>query len=114
MNKAAWTAVLDKLPATVTIDEVARVCDVSYYCARHWMMKCGRWDPKRQRSKAGDMLRKKAFYQRFAKVDWAKSNVEIAAELGVSRERVRQVRNEFRKPKPPLESRGRKPEQIAA
>ena len=53
-------------------------------------------------------LRRKAFLAKWSKVDWSKLNCELADETGLSRERIRQIRQRVGAPKPTHRSRRRK------
>ena len=44
-------------------------------------------------------LQRKAFLAKWSKVDWSKQNCELADEMGLSRERIRQVRQQIGAPK---------------
>lgn len=56
----------------------------------------------------GRQRRRKAFLAKWSKVDWSKQNVVLAEELGLSRERLRQIRQEIGAPKPPQPHLSRK------
>ena len=43
---------------------------------------------------------RKAFLAKWSKVDWSKSNAELADEAGLSRERIRKIRQRVGAPKP--------------
>jgi hypothetical protein len=45
-------------------------------------------------------LQRKALLAKWSEVDWSKSNIELADEAGLSRERIRQVRQQLGAPKP--------------
>ena len=53
-------------------------------------------------------LRRKAFLAKWSKVDWSKQNCELADEMGLSRERIRQIRQQVGAPKSPHHLRMRK------
>ena len=53
-------------------------------------------------------LRRKAFFAKWSAVDWSEQNVELAAETGLSRERIRQIRHLVGAPKSPHHGRVRK------
>jgi hypothetical protein len=45
-------------------------------------------------------LQREAFLARWSKVDWSKQNCELADEVGLSRERIRKIRQRLGAPKP--------------
>jgi hypothetical protein len=45
-------------------------------------------------------LQREAFLAKWSKVDWSKQNCELADEMGLSRERIRQIRQEVGASKP--------------
>ena len=45
-------------------------------------------------------LQRKAFLAKWSKVDWSKRNIELAEEIGLSRERIRKIRQQVGAPKP--------------
>jgi hypothetical protein len=45
-------------------------------------------------------LQREAFLAKWSKVDWSKSNAELADQAGLSRERLRQIRQRVGVPKP--------------
>jgi hypothetical protein len=47
-------------------------------------------------------MKKEKTASKWSAVDWKKRDVDIAEEMGVTRERVRQVRKDLHKPKSPL------------
>jgi hypothetical protein len=53
-------------------------------------------------------LQHKAFLARWSKVDWSKQDCELAAEMGLSRQRIRQVRQRLGAPKSTHPGRKRK------
>ena len=53
-------------------------------------------------------LRRKAFLAKWSKLDWSKTNLDLADELGLSRERIRQIRLKVGAPKLPHPHRLRK------
>lgn len=44
-------------------------------------------------------LQRKAFLAKWSKVDWSKQNCELAVEMGLSGERIRQIRQQLGAPK---------------
>src|SRR5713101_2843474 len=46
-------------------------------------------------------LRRKAFLAKWSAVDWSKQNTELGAEMGLSRDRIRQIRQLVGAPKSP-------------
>jgi transposase len=71
----------------MTIPEVASRLEMSYQVARRWGQYAGYIFRR-----APPTSRMTATAARWGKVDWTKSNREIANRLGVTYERVRQVR----------------------
>ena len=45
-------------------------------------------------------LQRRAFLAKWSKVDWSKQNCELADEMGLSGERIRQIRKQLGAPKP--------------
>jgi len=45
-------------------------------------------------------LRRRAFLAKWSKVDWSKQNCQLADEMDLSRERIRQIRAQLGAPKP--------------
>ena len=45
-------------------------------------------------------LQRKTFLAKWSKVDWSKQDCELAAEMGLSGERIRQIRQQLGAPKP--------------
>ena len=52
--------------------------------------------------------RRKAFLAKWSKLDWSKQDVELADEMGLSRERIRQIRKQVGAPEPTHHRRSRK------
>jgi hypothetical protein len=57
-------------------------------------------------------FRHKAFLARWSKVDWSKQNCELVDETGLSKERIRKIREEVGAPKPLHHGRRRKTAQL--
>jgi hypothetical protein len=95
-------SLFEKLPPGLTIPQVAKRFRVNYQTARRlikmnlYLYTDGRHFGQLKRRKFNP-----------AKADWRKSNVAIAKQFCVSRERVRVVRGKLGHPF--IESRGRKP-----
>ena len=53
-------------------------------------------------------LQRDAFLAKWSKVDWSKQNCELAVEMGLSGERIRQVRKQLGAPQPTHPNRWRK------
>ena len=53
-------------------------------------------------------LQRKAFLAKWSKVDWSKQDCELADEMGLCRERIRQIRKQVGAPKPTHHRRVRK------
>lgn len=53
-------------------------------------------------------LRRKAFLAKWSTVDWSKQDVELADEMGLSRERIRQIRQKVGAPKSARQHKMRK------
>jgi hypothetical protein len=53
-------------------------------------------------------LRNQAYLAKWSKVDWLKQNVELAAETGLSQERIRQIRQQMGAPKSPQHHQSRR------
>jgi DNA-binding CsgD family transcriptional regulator len=88
---------LGRFPHSLTIVDVAQRLKLPPTVAHRLIRAAGY--PFRRASGSGEGNRK-AYASRWAKVDWTMSNIQIAETIGVSRERVRQVR-EQRGAKPP-------------
>ena len=56
-------------------------------------------------------LRRRAFLAKWSKVDWSKQNCELADEIGLSQERIRQIRRQLGAPNPTHHDRKRKTRQ---
>ena len=96
-----WKSLIDSLPDGLTFSEAAKRLGLPYQATRQAII--------RYRYPAVDGRR---YGQRRVRrmvpesIDWRKSNIQIARELLVSRERVRIVRKALGKKR--VESRGRK------
>lgn len=93
---------IESLPIGLTLGEAARRLGQTYQATRHHILKFGY--PAVDSRKFAQSAKRKLDP---AKIDWSQSNVTIAAQCGVSRERVRSVRQQLKLPR--VESRGRKP-----
>ena len=96
-----WEQAIASLVASLTFQEVAKRLGVNYQVARRIINEYGYKAVDGR--KFGQVENRKLEPD---KVDWRMSNVDIARQFGVSRERVRFVRNYLGKPK--IESRGRR------
>lgn len=93
-----------QLPPGKTVVEVARGMGINYQTARRLMLQCD-YKIKDGRSQ-GALPRTTKALRKFNGVNWNLPNVKIAKNLGVTRERVRQVRKQLGWPI--VEARGRK------
>lgn len=94
-----WKEILKQLPPNLSQAEAARFLGLKHTTVRRWLLLAGykfkdgrasSWTVSRRRSQM------KFIWER---ADWSKSNIEIAKQFNVSRERVRQVRAERGKKK---------------
>lgn len=99
MNRTDYARALASLPAKLTIAEVSHRLGLSYQVARSAIRKHG-YDFEDGRA-YGQKCRRKFNPER---ADWTRSNIAIAWENGISRERVRVIRGKLGKPF--VESRG--------
>lgn len=83
--RRVWFERLRKLPPGLDADAVARRFGSNYRAVLRWAHVFGYQFRDRRRHTDRD---------RWNKVDWSQTDAQIARELGVSRERVRQVRLE--------------------
>jgi hypothetical protein len=112
MTRAEWAKEIRKLPKGLGYQAAADYLGQSYHRTRFWMLKLGYRCSIRR--KQGHFWRRQETAAIYDLIDWSLSNIEIAKRLPVnpmtgrprSRERIRQLRNEFGKPK--VEARGRK------
>jgi len=94
MKQSEWQSLFDSLPPHLTLKEVARRFKQTYRLTATWARKCG------YEAKSGHKLlwtaQRRRQFQRvpWQNIDWRLSNVQIARELGVSREIVRRRRGE--------------------
>ena len=79
-------AQIQKLPPNLTVAQVARRLKVSVTTARAWTRKIG-YVPRIEHAL------QKVRSEQLQKVDWSMPNCQIALLLGLSRERVRQIRD---------------------
>jgi hypothetical protein len=95
------------LPENLTFNEAAKRIGLNYQSARRHLIAFGYpHSDGRKYSQSG----KRRFDPDLA--DWSQSNIEIASQFGVTRERVRLVRKQLNKPF--VESRGCKPKEANA
>ena len=94
---------IKRLPPGLTYRAAAKSLGMPYMLCRKQLLKVG-YIAKDGRGNS--VARRQALLREFAGVDWRKSNIGLALELGKSREWIRQVRNIIGAP--PVESRGRK------
>jgi len=91
-----WHDIIQRLPPGLSLSQAARRLRRKYSATRHWLLRLdypftdGRqasWTPARHR-------RTRSF--NWEQADWSKPNVLLARQHGVSRERIRQVRERLR------------------
>lgn len=99
MKRASWERLISSLPPNLSQIAAAKYLGQKATTTRYWMVKLGYkfndgrsncWPTKR---------RKKITRLPVNRVDWDLPNVVIAKRFNVSRERVRQVRDELQLPK---------------
>lgn len=95
-----YRRLLSGLPKRLTVPELMRRLDLTYMQARTAAKRAGY-----QTSDGRKFCQRKKRRVIPEKADWTKSNADLARLFKVSRERVRQIRNELGKPF--VESRGR-------
>lgn len=83
------------LPEDLTVVEVAQRLKISVTVAYYWIRQTGY---QFRRAPGSGRWNEKVVRDRWSKVDWSLSNIEIAKSVGVSRERVRQVRAQHHAP----------------
>jgi DNA-binding CsgD family transcriptional regulator len=88
-ERSRW---IRQLPPNLTIAEVSKRLKVSPATASSWIREAGY---RFRRAPGSGQRHRKVDAGRWSKVDWSKTNIEIARRLGVSRERVRQVRVKY-------------------
>lgn len=101
MKKFNWKDLIKSLPLGLTFSQAAKRLRRDYQCTRQALFKY-RYRALDGRHTAQLKTRK----VNPDKIDWRKSNIQIARELLVSRERIRFVRKHAGKAK--VEARGRK------
>jgi len=94
---------IKRLPPGLTYRAAAKTLGMPYMLCRKQLIKVG-YIAKDGRGNG--VARRQALLREFAGVDWRKSNIGLALELGKSREWIRQVRNLLNQPR--VEARGRK------
>ncbi len=100
MEARDWKKLIRTIPRRSTYEEAAALLGQSYHMTRYWMIRFGK---KARRKNNGLRPETRRLCK---KADWSKSNIVIAAEFGVTRERIRQIRERIGKPK--VEARGRR------
>lgn len=97
---------LRELSKGKTYQEMATLVGLPYQMMRLLMIRCG----VKRAERNGDIYKlrqRSATVKRYSTVDWNRTNVDIAREMGVSREYVRQMRRRFSK-RALVECRGRR------
>lgn len=102
--KRDWSKLLGELPPGLTFSQVAKRLKAPYGSTRI-AIHCYRYPASDGRAH-GQRLRRILDPE---KVDWSKSDIEIARELLISKQRVNLVRHQFRngKNKSPLTKKGK-------
>lgn len=105
MNVELYSDLVRSLPPGLSQIEVARRIGLPYQSARQVIARC------KYKSADGRAFSQNTKRRLMAEqCDWKRSNADLAREFGVSRERVRQMRDQLGKPF--VESRGRKPRSV--
>ena len=92
---ARWKQRISTLPPRMAITQAADYLGVKFGAMRYWLKKVG-YDYSDGRTYSWPESRRLKRRQFDPKtVDWRKPNVLIARETGVSRERIRQVREDL-------------------
>lgn len=85
-----WKRLFAALPKGLTTNEIKRRLGKPLRTVQYWVARLGykAADPK------GWIMRRQrhAKHRRWKRVDWSKTNIAIAKQLGISREAVRQMR----------------------
>lgn len=96
MNLKVWSERIAGLPQGMTLSQASKLFQSPYSTIRYWLKKL-EYHYDDGRSIAWDSERKRKISKvDKEKIDWTKNNAVIARELGVSRERIRQLRNELK------------------
>jgi len=90
MSRDDWKSVIQKLPRGLSYQAAARKLGQPYASSRKWLLRFG----YAYKDGRGNAERRRATLMReYAGVDWRKSNIGLALELGKTREWIRQVRD---------------------
>lgn len=92
---------IESLPQGLTFEEAARRLQQNYQAVRYHIIKFGYQAVDGRKFSQADRRQLDP-----TQVDWSQSNIAIAKQFTVSRERVRIIRQQLNLP--PVESRGRK------
>lgn len=90
MIKPERFEVIRRSPKPLTISQIAQRLRVPYHSARRLVLK---FRYKARDGRANGQDHRRIFHP--GKADWRRSNVELARKFGVSRERVRKLRERF-------------------
>lgn len=96
-TRKLWFGRLSKLPPGLGLDAIARRYRTSYRSVYHWVSLFG-YPFIDRRCRGGPA-------QKWDAVDWQLSDSQIARQIGVSRERVRQIRFQRGLPPSPMRQR---------
>ena len=105
MTKAIGKDIIKSLPPGLTLAKAAKLLRYSQSSVRRWMEATGYEWAKNEKS----LVPKWAM-----DIDWSIPNSDLARNLGLSRERIRQVRDLLGKPKVENRGRERKPQKERA
>jgi hypothetical protein len=92
LNKTEWKILITAVPHGLTLQAAVKFLGLNYGISRYWLKRYGYqyadgravWTPERKR---------KARWFDHDEIDWSKKNTQIARQFKVSRERIRQLRN---------------------
>lgn len=97
MKQSEAKKLVRKLPKGLTVKEAAKYLGQKYSTTRNWLLQA-RYKFEDGRSQAWPVARRLSVSMIDPKkVNWTWPNVRIAEHFGVSRERIRQLRNSFNK-----------------
>lgn len=97
MKQKDWKKLISTLPKGLTARDAARTLGKKYSTVLMWLNKLG-YKYRDGRADAWPLQRRLSKTKiNPKKINWSLPNIEIARNLGVSRERIRQLRNSLRK-----------------
>lgn len=91
-NSDTWKATIRSLPPGLSLTQAAQHLDKPFGSVRHWIMRLGYKFTDGRSLCWPESRKRKCRTLDPAQVDWSQTNIAIAKQFGVSRERVRQIR----------------------